>query len=291
MTLYSLFRALSSSQTSYQVYLSYFEIYNEQIFDLLDADCTNASGLSPGKSDRSKSKKRLREPKALGLRTDKNRKTVIQDLREVACKGWKDALKVFQTGETRRKFAVTEMNHNSSRSHVIFQIRVDLRMYKTNFVRKNPKILILDLAGSESIRRTGLDSKKQLKESSNINKSLLALTRVISQLNKVSSEVTPASAFDQLPRLEVDSDFEGRVDRGQSHFGDLQREPGQAELERVFVDSPVRNSGGVAKTEHRKGSFIRGGKDGRVEDAQHGQRRTAQGNPVAEKCHFGVGVQ
>jgi hypothetical protein len=63
---------------------------------------------------------------------------------------------------------------------------VDLRMFKNNLIRKNPKILLLDLAGSESIRRLGSESKSKLQESGNINKSLLALTRVIKMLNKVS---------------------------------------------------------------------------------------------------------
>lgn len=186
MTLYSLFRTLSSSQSSYQVYLSYFEIYNEQVYDLLDASDGNVLKGTPSKPSRSKSRQKLKPPKSLELRSDKNNKTIVQDLREVACRGWKDALKVFQAGETRRRFAVTEMNHNSSRSHVVFKVRVDLRMYRTNLVRKNPSILILDLAGSESIRRSGVDSKQQLKESSNINRSLLALTRVITQLNQVA---------------------------------------------------------------------------------------------------------
>lgn len=173
MTLYSLFRALSTSQTRYRVYLSYFEIYNEQIFDLLR------------ENKGSKSRRDDTGNKPLELLTDKDKKNIIQDLTEVQCKGWKDALKVFQQGETQRKFSSTEMNHNSSRSHVVFQIRIDLRMLQKSIIRKCPKIMLLDLAGSESLKRVGLDSKKQVKESANINKSLLALTRIISQLNRV----------------------------------------------------------------------------------------------------------
>jgi len=165
------------------VYLSYFEIYNEQVFDLLDEIELDSS---PRKRNKSKSKSKLKAPKSLELRTGKNNETIIQDLNEISCKGWKDALKIFHKGELQRRFAVTNMNHNSSRSHVVFQIRVDLTMFKTHYARKNPKILLLDLAGSESIRRSKLDSKMQLKESSNINRSLLALTRVISMLNKVN---------------------------------------------------------------------------------------------------------
>lgn len=183
MTLYSLFRVLSSSQSSYQVYLSYFEIYNEQIFDLLGG--VNIE-FSPRKHNKSKSKSKLNKPVSLELRTGKRNKTIIQGLKEIPCKGWKDALKIFYEGELRRKYAITNMNHNSSRSHVVFQIKIDLTMFKTHFAKKNPRILLLDLAGSESIKRTKMEDKQQLKESSNINKSLLALTRVISKLNKVN---------------------------------------------------------------------------------------------------------
>jgi hypothetical protein len=142
--------------------------------------------FSPSRENRSKSKQKFKKPVALELRTGKKKQILIQGLKEIACKGWKDALKIFYEGELRRRYAVTNMNHNSSRSHVVFQIKVDLTMFKTHFAKKNPKILLLDLAGSESIKRTKMEDKQQLKESSNINKSLLALTRVISKLNKVN---------------------------------------------------------------------------------------------------------
>ena len=188
MTLYSLFRDLSATQSFYNVYMSYFEIYNEQIFDLLSGPATRKSPLKKSQhfgKNNINSQNKLGESKSLELRTDANNRTLIPDLSEIECKGWKDALKVFQQGESQRSFSSTEMNHNSSRSHVVFQIRVDLRMYKNNLVRKNPRILLVDLAGSESTRRINVDSKQKKQESGNINKSLLALTRVIKMLNKV----------------------------------------------------------------------------------------------------------
>ena len=72
------------------------------------------------------------------------------------------------------------MNHNSSRSHVIFTISMEIKYKNNAFKSYFPTITLGDLAGSE-----GLAGNEKLKanEGSHINKSLLSLTNVIKNLN------------------------------------------------------------------------------------------------------------
>lgn len=79
------------------------------------------------------------------------------------------------------------MNHNSSRSHVVFTIALEIK-HKNNIMKTiSSTITLADLAGSEGISGTG---KKKVKEGAHINKSLLSLTQVIKKLNEKSDFVS-----------------------------------------------------------------------------------------------------
>jgi len=88
----------------------------------------------------------------------------------------------FSKGEKRRHTSATEMNADSSRSHLIFMIEVesvDRQIQSTTA----GKLFFVDLAGSERLKKSG-STGEQLKEAQAINKSLSALGDVISALAK-----------------------------------------------------------------------------------------------------------
>ena len=75
------------------------------------------------------------------------------------------------------------MNHNSSRSHVILQLDVEIRNQRTNIKSASSAILLADLAGSEGIDKTQTKGKNTL-EGAKINTSLLSLSKVVKRLSQ-----------------------------------------------------------------------------------------------------------
>lgn len=145
----------------YRLTMSYYEIYNEQINDLLD-----------------------RQNKNQEIRENREGTVFIGGISKHEIKNSEEALKLFIFGETERVYATTKMNHKSSRSHVIQQIHVETRF--KNKVNKTyySNFLLADLGGSEGMKICGDNGKKSNKEGANINKSLSALTNVIMKLEK-----------------------------------------------------------------------------------------------------------
>ena len=87
-------------------------------------------------------------------------------------------------GDEQRKIAETRLNEKSSRSHTVFKI--SLLLSEKNLVTgrnqiKTSMINLVDLAGSEAVSKTQSEGMR-FREGSNINKSLLALSRVIQML-------------------------------------------------------------------------------------------------------------
>ena len=107
-----------------KVSISYFEIYNENIIDLL-------SSYDP--------------PKYLEIVYDK-KQTFIQELKEEEVKNEDDSFYYYEQGETRRKFASNNINMNSSRSHTIF--RINLEVSNPDYTISRSTISMVDLAGS-----------------------------------------------------------------------------------------------------------------------------------------------
>ncbi|ODV60224.1 P-loop containing nucleoside triphosphate hydrolase protein, partial [Ascoidea rubescens DSM 1968] len=148
---------------SVSIKISYFEIYNENVYDLL----TN--------SNNNNNKLRIREDPKSG--------PFVKNLSNFAVTNYGEIENYFKLGNQNRKTAKTKMNNNSSRSHAIFTISIKQIEYLDiyNDIIKNikkSKIRLVDLAGSERVNSTG-SSGERLKEGSNINKSLTHLGRVI----------------------------------------------------------------------------------------------------------------
>ena len=97
-----------------------------------------------------------------------------------------EALEVLASGAERRTVGATLMNEASSRSHAVFALEVELTAADGKFY--TPKLQFVDLAGSESAKRTGATGRR-LSESANINQSLLALGKVLSALRDKKAHV------------------------------------------------------------------------------------------------------
>ncbi|RHY30018.1 hypothetical protein DYB32_004731, partial [Aphanomyces invadans] len=145
---------------------SYLEIYNERIYDLLDERMATEAKL-------------LREDAVSGI--------FVQDLLEVQVHAPNEALELLMRGTNNRTVGSTAMNRESSRSHSVFMIKLVQKLKDdggVDVVRKSTLHLV-DLAGSEKQSATGATSTR-LKEASQINKSLSALSNVITGLVDVS---------------------------------------------------------------------------------------------------------
>ena len=149
------------------VTVSYFEIYNEVIFDLLDAnDRKKKSATSRGGLE-------IKEHPVLGV--------YVKGLQEYVVDTAIKLQHIIDQGMKSRTVASTQMNADSSRSHSVFVIT--LHQKDTEDETKNifAKINLVDLAGSERVKSTGATGST-LKEGANINKSLSELGNVINAL-------------------------------------------------------------------------------------------------------------
>ncbi|XP_030388492.1 kinesin-like protein KIF13A isoform X2 [Scaptodrosophila lebanonensis] len=161
-----LFSAIANKSTPdlmYKVEVSYMEIYNEKVHDLLDP--------KPNKQSL-----KVREHNVMG--------PYVDGLSQLAVASYKDIDNLMTEGNKSRTVAATNMNAESSRSHAVFsvvltQILTDQATGVSG--EKVSRMSLVDLAGSERAVKTGAVGDR-LKEGSNINKSLTTLGLVISKL-------------------------------------------------------------------------------------------------------------
>ncbi|KAK2520351.1 hypothetical protein Q9966_013498 [Columba livia] len=143
---------------------SFIEIYNEQIFDLLDSA---SAGLF------------LREHIKKGVFVDGAVEQVLSSAAE--------AYQVLTMGWRNRRVASTSMNRESSRSHAVFTITVESMEKNNEIVNIRSSLLnLVDLAGSERQKDTHTEGLR-LKEAGNINRSLSCLGQVITALVDVGN--------------------------------------------------------------------------------------------------------
>ncbi|KAK5092025.1 hypothetical protein LTR70_007892 [Exophiala xenobiotica] len=149
------------------VEVSYLEIYNERVRDL----------LNPA----SKGNLRVREHPSTG--------PYVEDLAKLAVQSFPEIENLMDEGNKARTVAATNMNETSSRSHAVFTLTLTQKRHdvETNMVsEKVAKISLVDLAGSERATSTGATGAR-LKEGAEINRSLSTLGRVIAALADLSS--------------------------------------------------------------------------------------------------------
>ncbi|XP_026738887.1 kinesin-like protein KIF13A isoform X3 [Trichoplusia ni] len=153
---------------TYKVEVSYMEIYNERVHDLLDPETTRRS-------------LRVREHAVLG--------PYVDGLSQLAVTSFQDIDNLMTEGNKSRTVAATNMNSESSRSHAVFSVVLTQTLTDAATGVSGEKVArlsLVDLAGSERAVKTGAVGDR-LKEGSNINKSLTTLGLVISKLADQSS--------------------------------------------------------------------------------------------------------
>ncbi|XP_044743818.1 kinesin-like protein KIF14 [Chrysoperla carnea] len=153
------------SALSVDIEVSYFEIYNEKIHDLL-------SDQSVGRSAPLK----VREHPTWG--------PYVVDLNVYQVNSYQSLQNWIQVGNRLRTTASTTMNEKSSRSHSIFNIMLNITAPKDHpeIVSKRSKISFVDLAGSERVGSI-TNNEERLRQGVYINRSLLALGKVIAALS------------------------------------------------------------------------------------------------------------
>ncbi|KAI0502235.1 hypothetical protein KFK09_017182 [Dendrobium nobile] len=143
---------------SLKVYM--VELYQDTLVDLL----------------LSKNAKRFK----LEIKKDSKGMVSIENVTILQVSSFEELMAVIQMGSERRHVAGTQMNDDSSRSHLILSIIIESTNLQTQTIARG-KLSFVDLAGSERIKKSG-SSGNQLKEAQSINKSLSALGDVISAL-------------------------------------------------------------------------------------------------------------
>ncbi|KAI0703611.1 P-loop containing nucleoside triphosphate hydrolase protein [Cytidiella melzeri] len=201
--LFRLFHQLESSGADYTVKVSFIELYNEELRDLLTSEL--AAPIDARQPMSMGGAKDATGPGALKIFDDSSKKGVfIQGLEECAVKDADHALALLTKGSERRQIAATKFNDHSSRSHSVFSITVHVKETSSigDDLLKVGKLNLVDLAGSENIGRSGAENKRA-REAGMINQSLLTLGRVINALVDRSSHVPYRES--KLTRLLQDS--------------------------------------------------------------------------------------
>ncbi|XP_063104737.1 kinesin-like protein KIF16B isoform X11 [Cavia porcellus] len=157
-------------EASFRTEVSYLEIYNERVRDLL----------------------RRKSSKTFNLRVREHPKEgpYVEDLSKHLVQNYGDVEELMDAGNINRTTAATGMNDVSSRSHAIFTIKFTQAKFDSEMPCETvSKIHLVDLAGSERADATGATGVR-LKEGGNINKSLVTLGNVISALADLSQDAT-----------------------------------------------------------------------------------------------------
>ncbi|KAE8360826.1 hypothetical protein BDV27DRAFT_167420 [Aspergillus caelatus] len=149
------------------VEVSYLEIYNERVRDLLNP--SNKGNL------------KVREHPSTG--------PYVEDLAKLAVRSFDEIENLMDEGNKARTVAATNMNETSSRSHAVFTLTLTQKRHDAETsmdTEKVSRISLVDLAGSERATSTGATGAR-LKEGAEINRSLSTLGRVIAALADVAS--------------------------------------------------------------------------------------------------------
>ncbi|VFQ91454.1 unnamed protein product [Cuscuta campestris] len=186
-----IFDILEAQNAEYNMKVTFLELYNEEISDL----------LAPEESSRfidDKSKK------PIALMEDGKGGVFVRGLEEEIVCTANEIYKILEKGSAKRRTAETLLNKQSSRSHSIFSITIHIKECtpEGEEVIKCGKLNLVDLAGSENISRSGA-REGRAREAGEINKSLLTLGRVINALVEHSGHVPYRDS--KLTRLLRDS--------------------------------------------------------------------------------------
>lgn len=167
------------SALSCTVEVSYLEIYNERVRDLLNP--ANKGNL------------KVREHPSTG--------PYVEDLAKLVVRSFQEIENLMDEGNKARTVAATNMNETSSRSHAVFTLTLSQKRHDAETkldTEKVAKISLVDLAGSERAQSTGATGAR-LKEGAEINRSLSTLGRVIAALADLSSSKNKKKSANMVP--------------------------------------------------------------------------------------------
>jgi len=176
-----------------QVELSYLEIYNEEMRDLLSAD-----------NDKTKSNSNNKSTTELKIRETLNGEVYVGGLSSRPVSSPKEIGEFMEVASQRRAVASTKMNAVSSRSHAICVLRI--KGVLEDSTKFQAKLTLVDLAGSERLKKTGAEGGRR-QEGININKGLFVLGQVVSALSETRPKYKrkPPYRDSKLTRLLQDS--------------------------------------------------------------------------------------
>lgn len=185
-TIYKVFHDLSNGNgnqlADYTVTCTFLQIYNEKLYDLLQDQETVHPLL-------------IRESRIGGI--------YVQGINEFVMSSMDECLMILMKGERNRITRQTRLNMFSSRSHTIFQIRIEHSKVDEKGNMKRAKLNLCDLAGSEKIGTEANITGMHFEELKTINLSLSTLGKVISGLSQNSTHIPYRDS--KLTRLLQDS--------------------------------------------------------------------------------------
>ncbi|KAJ2829421.1 hypothetical protein GGI24_002142, partial [Coemansia furcata] len=181
---------------TYSLDVSFLELYNEDLVDLLNPRSPSAGSSGGGRGPT--------------IREDSRGNMVLVGVERKVAAGEDDIITYLHQGALSRTTASTDMNHTSSRSHAIFTIYLTQQDRRSSLMMSNAsgveaseldsgmsivsKIHFVDLAGSERIKRTGAAGDRA-REGISINAGLLALGNVISALGSMTAAAPGAASL------------------------------------------------------------------------------------------------
>ncbi|PON40489.1 Kinesin-like protein [Trema orientale] len=166
-----IFDTLESQSAEYSVTVTFLELYNEEITDLLAPEEISRVALEE------------KQRKQLPLMEDGKGGVLVRGLGEEIVTSASEIFTLLERGSAKRSTVEALLNKQSSRSHSIFSITIHTKEAtpEGEELIKCGKLNLVDLAGSENISRSGA-GEGRAKEAGEINKSLLTLGRVINAL-------------------------------------------------------------------------------------------------------------
>ena len=183
-TLHQIFEKLTDNGTELSVKVSLLEIYNEELFDLLNPSSDVSERLQMFDDPRNK------------------RRVIIKGLEEITVYNKDEVYQILEKGAAKKTATATLMNVYSSRSHSVFFVTIHMKETTVDGEELVKIGKLVDLACSENIGHSGAVDKRSQK-AGNINQSLLTLGRIITALVERTLHVPYQES--KLPRILQDS--------------------------------------------------------------------------------------
>jgi hypothetical protein len=200
-----------------EVSVSYYEIYNEKVYDLL---ASQSQGLTPQQQQQLLPQQPQQQhagatdaPVSCRVREHPNEGAYVENLTRRPFESYEQVAAILEEGNRRRAVASTQMNSSSSRSHAVFTVYLNQQLVPINnsssnsnsnsssgasstsgstgsraamLIERKSKVCLVDLAGSERASLTGVIGDR-LNEANNINRSLSTLGDVIKALSSAKA--------------------------------------------------------------------------------------------------------